>query len=83
MKYFILCDNVVHAVIEKMDKIPLSQLQIRVASHFVPVKYTKNLIVVNVEQLQEILVLLDIDANDVDYLFVVRMPNSYGHAVFK
>ncbi|XP_021354853.1 uncharacterized protein LOC110451260 [Mizuhopecten yessoensis] len=81
VKYFILCDDLTFCIIEKMEKIPPSQLQIRVASHFIPVRCTKTLTVVNVEQLREVLVYLSSSAMNCS--FVVRMPNNYGHAVFK
>lgn len=79
IKCFILCCGTVYAILEKFEKIPPSQLQIRVASHFIPVKITKNLELVDVENLREILVFL----NTKKCPFVVRMPNDYGHAVFK
>lgn len=81
VKYFILCDDVAYGVIEKMEKNPLSQVQLRASSHFIPVRYTGTLILVNVEQLQEIIILLH--TGTTEPIFVVRMPNSYGHAVFK
>lgn len=81
VKYFILCDDVIYCIIEKMDRVPSSQLKIRVASHFIAVKNTQTLKVVNAEQLREVLVFLNAKASD--YSFVVQMPNSYAHAVFK
>lgn len=81
IKYFILCNDVIYCIIEKMDKIPSSQLQVQVASHFVAVRNTQNLTVTRAEYLREVLVFLN--PGSLDYSFVVRMPNNYGHAVFK
>lgn len=83
VKYFILCYYIAYGVVEKMDKIPWSQLQLRVSSHFIPVWYTGTLILVNVEHMQEVLVILQPAVGEAAPIYVVRMPNSFGHAVFK
>lgn len=86
IKYFILCNNIVYAVIAKMEKIPSSQIQgARVASHYIAVRHTRTLALIDVESLQEILVYLDTSSNRdaANTKYVVQMPNGYGHAVFK
>ena len=84
IKYFVLCEysKCVYAVLEQMQNIPLSQVQgARVLNHYTVVSPTRNLVVTNVENLKEVLVFLDVLSRNRQY--VIRMPNSYGHAIFK
>ncbi|XP_021372025.1 uncharacterized protein LOC110462399 [Mizuhopecten yessoensis] len=86
IKCFIMCNNIVYAVIEKLNKIPTSQMQaIRVASHYIAVRHTETLEVRDVEDLQDVLVYLNTnnERNAVHTIYVVHMPHGYGHAVFK
>lgn len=85
IKYFVMCENVVFAVISKMETIPLSELPGALESHLTAVKDSKTLVMVNVEELCDVLVFINtnIGANVVDPCYVCRFPNRYGHAVFK
>lgn len=83
VKYFILYDDIAYGVVEKLNKIPRSHLQMRVSCHFIPVQYTGTLILVNVEHMKEVMVMLQPGIGATEPIYVVRMPNSFGHAVFK
>ena len=90
IQYFILCENLVYAVIKKMDQLPASQIPgARVANHYTAVRSTDVLSVVDVVELKKVLVYLNTTGNEnaVDTAgslpYVVSMPNKYGHAVFK
>jgi hypothetical protein len=85
INYFLICQNVVYAVIAKMDTIPLSQLPGAFESHLIAVKDSGTLEMVNVEELCDVLVFINTrtEANAVDPCYVCRLPNRYGHAVFK
>ena len=90
IQYFILYENVVYAVIKKMQQIPASQIQgARVANHYSAVKSTDDLLVLDVDELQKVLVYLNTAGNenatdnDRNNPYVVSMPNRYINAVFK
>ena len=90
IKYFILCNNIVYAVIQKMKQIPNMQIPgIRIASHYTAVEFTEHESIIDVSDLKEVLVYLDtrddenVHRNVANYAQVVRMPNKFGHAVFK
>lgn len=86
VKYFIMCNNFVFAVVEKMDKIPTFELQgPHLANHLIAVKNSNNHVVVDAGELTDVLVFLNTNsqADAVDPSFVVQLPNRYGHAVFK
>ena len=90
IQYFILYENVVYAVIKKMQQIPASQVPgARAANHYSAVKSTDDLLVLDVDELQKVLVYLNTAGNenatenDGNNLYVVSMPNRYIHAVFK
>lgn len=83
IKHFILCDNVVYAVIQRMQQIPAIQIpEARVANHYTAVRSTDVLSVINVVELKQILVYLKTSENG-NVAYVVSMPNRYGHALFK
>ena len=90
IKYFILCNNIVYAVIQKMKQIPNMHIPgIRIASHYTAVEFTEHESIIDVSDLKEVLVYLDtrddenVHRNVANYAQVVRMPNKFGHAVFK
>ena len=49
------------------------------------VEFSETLVIVNVEELCEVLVFIDtrLQANSEDTFYVCRLPNRYGHSVFK
>ncbi|XP_062604037.1 uncharacterized protein LOC134265829 isoform X2 [Saccostrea cucullata] len=78
IKYFVLCEysKCVYAVLEQM------QIEARVSNHCIAVtSIAQNCVVTNVTNLKEVLVFLDVKSRNRQ--FVIRMPNSYGHAIFK
>ena len=73
-----------------MRQIPNSQIPgVRIAHHFTAVEITEHMSVIDVSELKEVLVYLDtrdnenVQCNAANYPQVVRMPNKFGHAVFK
>jgi hypothetical protein len=91
IKYFIVYDNLVYAVIQKFQKIPVAQIQgnARVPNQYTAVRRTELISVVDVVQLKNVLVYLNIEKNESvaningNYPYVVPVPNMYGHALFK
>lgn len=86
IKYFVVCENLVYAVVKKMEKIHPSQLpEAPVVSHLIPVEFSEILVIVNVEELCEVLVFIDtrLQANSEDTYYVCRLPNRYGHSISK
>jgi hypothetical protein len=66
-----------------MNEIHPSQVMgLRVKNHYTIVGKSQNLLVINVKYLKCILVYLATDEN-AGRQYVVKMPNSYGHAILK
>lgn len=78
IKYFVFCNytDSVYAVLQKLERIPEGQ-----ENHYIPVTFSQEIVVSNVENLIEVLVYLDLQ--DVNRKYVIKMPNGYGHAIFK
>lgn len=78
IKYFVFCNHTdsVYAVLQKLERIPEGQ-----ENHYIPVTFSQEIVVSNVENLIEVLVYLDLQ--DVNRKYVIKMPNGYGHAIFK
>ena len=90
IKYFVLCNDIVYAVIQTMRKIPNLQIPgVRIAHHYITVDLTDHVSIVEVSDLREVLVYLDtrdnenVPCNPANYPQVVYMPNKFGHAEFK
>lgn len=66
----------VYAVLQKLERIPEGQ-----ENHYIPVTFSQEIVVSNVENLKEVLVYLDVQG--VSRKYVIKMPNGYGHAIFK
>lgn len=78
IKYFVFCNytDSVYAVLQKLERIPEGQ-----ENHYIPVTFSQEIVVSNVENL--IVVLVYLDLQDVNRKYVIKMPNGYGHAIFK
>lgn len=78
IKYFVFCNytDSMYAVLQKLERIPEGQ-----ENHYIPVTFSQEIVVSNVENLIEVLVYLDLQ--DVNRKYVIKMPNGYGHAIFK
>lgn len=86
IKFFVLCNNLVYAVIQKMKNLDPSQLPgVPIVSHLTAIKHTETVILVNVEELSHVLVFIDTrtQKQPMEPQYVCRLPNKYGHAVFK
>ena len=86
IKYFVVCENLVYAVLKKLEKVHPSQLPgAPIVSHLIPVEFSEIIVMVNVEELCEVLMFIDTKLQDniEDPYYICRFPNKYGHSVFK